>query len=319
MTELIEPAKEENKTTMDSEKATALVVANENKPSKKKKGFLPRLSGKEKKGKKDTSAHTDQTFAQKKDRDDEFNAIATLLNSSRELVKQDSLKYQMHKFTKKLGMLITQRSLNKRRIENIYKDNEILKFGRLVITPMYFQSYKKTLRNQIGEDTIVTSLIDFPLGESTLKGKLAEVRLSRKYDATEIMVVISPKLAVKEQLKEFKKQVRKICSSYKNHANIVLNVSGLDNQQLKHAIKVIARAKSCGMTALFGSNTKEQVLEKIEVIKKHLKDKQMYILTDVDSPDAVSQLHSIGFDMVISPNSDKIGYEVVDRLKIKIK
>ena len=317
MTELIEPAKEENKTTMDSEKTTALVVANENKPSKKKKGFFARPNGKEKKGKKETSTYTEQTCEQRKD--DEFNAIATLLNSSRELVKQDSLKYQMHKFTKKLGMLITQRSLNKRRVENVYKDNEILKFGRVVITPMYFQTYKKALKSQLGEDTIVTSLIDFPLGESTLKGKLAEVRLSRKYDATEIMVVISPKLAVKEQLKQFKKQVRKICSSYKNHANIVLNVSGLDNQQLKHAIKVIARAKSCGVTALFGNNEKQQVLEKIEVIKKHLKDKQMYILTDVDSPDVVSQLHSLGFDMVISPNSDKIGYEVVDRLKIKIK
>ena len=52
MTELIEPAKEENKTTMDSEKTTALVVANENKPSKKKKGFFARPNGKEKKGKK---------------------------------------------------------------------------------------------------------------------------------------------------------------------------------------------------------------------------------------------------------------------------
>ena len=77
--------------------------------------------------------------------------------------------------------------------------------GGLTVAPVYLPACIKQNKKNLTGKLNVNSIIDFPFGESSLKGKVANIKESVKAGADSVAVTAPSMLIAKENLKQLKK------------------------------------------------------------------------------------------------------------------
>lgn len=245
--------------------------------------------------------------------EDLFPLLSSLFNKTVKEIKEECFVYQIRKFMSRLGKVVVRYNVPDPELEKIFLNADALKLGGILVAPIYLPACKKISKKHRLSHVSVGSLIDFPFGESSFKGKVASVREGMKIGIDTVHVTIPNMLLESENIKQYKSQAKKIGKLFKEGSGIILNATDLSEDSIKKALKIAAKTKLTSVTFSFGEATLEQVKSKLDVVNKYRGSKKIYVLANVDRAEAVTELMKLSVDMILTPYADDIGRELVRR------
>lgn len=246
-----------------------------------------------------------------------FYALAEVLNMSVEDVKDECCLFQVRNIMNRLTKVIVRYNVTDKELDKILTNSAILNVKGILLSPAYIPAIMRQKKKQ-GLKLNVGSIIDFPFGESLFKSKLSDIRDSLKMGVNGITVMMPAMLLDgKKNVKQFKKQCKKIGRIRKIDTAVSLSAMDLTADQIKLAFKIVDKTKLKAITFIFGDVRLEDFREKMSLINKHKGKKAVRILANVETVPAVQELIKDNVDDILTPFADDIGLELVERFNIK--
>lgn len=246
-----------------------------------------------------------------------FNALAELLNTSVEKIKDECCLFQVRKLMSKLGQVVVRYDVSDAKIGKIIKNCLNLEVSEVLVSPAYLDACLKQTNKHKLQSQNVCAFIDFPFGESSLKGKLTDLKNTLNFGVDGATVMMPNLLLAPEKLKVFKKHVKRFGRAINRQTGVAVNATDLSEDAIKNAIKIVDKTKLSFITFVFGDTPEDQIKSKIKTIYKYKSKKEIRILGNVCSPEAVMALFKMGVDKILTPYANEIGKELVKRFKIK--
>lgn len=247
----------------------------------------------------------------------DFVELAKLMDTSVAKLKDEFMLFNIRKLMSRMGKVVVRFNVTDAEFERLFLNSSALEVKEILVSPIYLPACERLVKKYKLENPEVSTIIDFPFGESSFKSKINDLKESARKGVDAITVMIPNMLNSSEMVKIFKKQVKKIGRLYKKGSGIALNASDLSEEQIKRAIKITARTKLSFITFAFGEATLEELKAKINVVNKYKGNKKIYVLANVDRADAVMELFKLKVDKILTPYADAIGQELVERFKVK--
>ena len=283
----------------------------------KKVGEVALLVKPEKKKGKGKKAKTESK--EKSEGDEIYNdlsELAFLLSTDVDALKKEFYFTQVRKIMSKLKKVIVRYDVTENELSELFAKAGQCGLGGIVVAPAYLPNSIRQNKKSLCGKINITSLIDFPFGESSLKGKLADIKESIKLGVSSVAVSLPSMMLNKENAKQLKKECRKYVRYAKKNAGIVLNASDVTEENFAKAIKVLNKTKINYIILAFGDATVEDVKNKLSLVSKSGVAKQLFVLANVENVETASELFKLGADSVLTPYADEIGSDLLKRFNL---
>lgn len=256
-----------------------------------------------------------QTTCEKDDyTDNDFENLANLMNSSVRKIKEDLFLNQIYLLMSKVAKIVVRYNVSEVELEQLFKNSKTLKTDGIIVSPTYLSVCKRVKNKNKLTEVKISSIIDFPFGESTFKTKVSAIREGKSYGVQEPTVMMPSMLLSEQNIKQFKKQCSRL--GWKK-AGIALNATDIDEETLKRAVKASNKSKISHIVYVFGEEPIDVVMQKLQMICSNKGAKNIFVLANVDKAETVSEIIKLGVDKVLTPYADDIGKELLEKFKIK--
>lgn len=246
---------------------------------------------------------------------DDVAVFSALFSETPEQVKNGIRLFELHRFASMLGQITVRYEIQEKEIFSIIRKAKILGIDEILTTPVYLSGYRRVVNKSGIEGQKVCAVIDFPLGESTLKAKIADIKACEKFGVDGYTVVM-PSVFVKTT-NELKKQLKKIKGLTDKSVGVAFSTSDLKEGDVKSAFRTAEKVGAESITFLFGDQTEAEILETAEAIKENKGKTEVRILGNVASAEAAAAVKKLGADKVFTPYAIDILEELLKRFKIK--
>ena len=251
---------------------------------------------------------------------DDLKLLASLLDTTAKDLKEEFYLLQIRKIMSKLQKVIVRYNMTDVELENLFYCGGQYGLGGITVAPAYLSGQIKQNKKNLTGRLKITSIIDFPFGESSLKGKITNIKESLKLGANSLAVAMPASFIDKEQIKQFKKQCKKIyCQANwwkKNETGIVLNASDMNEESFSIAVKVLRKTKLSYIVLAFGDASIEEVKHKLVVLNNLGLNKKLYVLANVDRVEMAVELFRLKVDSILTPYADSIGTDLLKRFNL---
>ncbi len=245
--------------------------------------------------------------------------FARILGTTVKSLKEEIYLLQIRKIMAKLQKVVVRYDMTEAEMEKIFLTAGHYGLGGITVAPAYLPNCIRQNKKSNAGKLKISSIIDFPFGESSLKGKISDVKESIKMGASTVAVSIPSMKLNKENLKELKKESRKFCFASKKKAGIVLNASDINEENYVEAMKVLRKTKLAYIVLAFGDATIEEVKRKLSVITKLGVNKKLFVLANVEKVESVVEIFKLKVDSILSPYADDIGNDLLKRFNLIAK
>ena len=246
--------------------------------------------------------------------DKDFNNLALLMNKSVREIKEEVFLNQIYNLMARLSKVVVRYNLSEKEIEQLFKNAKTLKTDGIMVSPAYLSVCKRVKNKNKLTDVKMSSIIDFPFGESTFKTKASAIREGKAYGVEESTVMMPNMLLSEQNIKQFKAQCSRI--GWKK-AGIALNATDIDEETLKRAVKAFSKTKITHVVFVFGEEPIDVVIEKLNMICANVNGKKVFVLANVDKVETIGELIKLGVEKVLTPYADDIGKDLLNKYKIK--
>ena len=249
----------------------------------------------------------------------DLTELAKLLGTTVQNLKDEFYLLQIRKIMSKLQKVIVRYDMTEKEMEKNFYAAGYYGLGGVTVAPAYLASCIKQNKKNITGKLNITSIIDFPFGESALKAKMSNIKESMKMGASSVAVAMPSMKLNEDKLKELKKESRKFCARAKKSAGIVLNASDINEENFVGATKVLRKIKLDYIVLAFGDATIEEVKRKLTVLNKIGINKRLFVLANIDRVESVVELFSLKVDNILTPYADDIGLDLLKRFNLIVK
>ena len=223
---------------------------------------------------------------------------------------------QIKKIMSKIHKVIVRYDMTEGELEKIFFSAGKYGLGGMTVAPVYLSNCIKKNKKSKYSGLPFCSIIDFPFGESSFKGKISNVKESLKLGASSVAVTMATMMLNKENLKLFKKECKKLCRKTKNRVGLVLNASDINEANFLEGMKTIKKTKISFITLAFGEATMEEVKHKLAVINKCGVSKQLCVIANVENLEQAIELTKLNVSRVLTPYADAIGEDLLKRYNL---
>lgn len=245
----------------------------------------------------------------------DIESLSFLLNVDAKGLVEEFYITQIQKIMSRLQKVVVRYDVSELELENTFVDASYYGLGGFMVAPAYLPLSVK-ISNKVKNNACIYSLIDFPFGESSFKGKISDIKESFKTGCNMVAVALPSMLLNKENLKELKKQCKKICMASKKRAGIVLNAIDIKKENFEQALKVIGKTKVSFITLAFGDATIEDVKQSLSIINACQTEKKIFVLANIESVESAVELYKNKVDKILTPYADKIGLDLLKRYNL---
>ncbi len=271
-------------------------------------------------------SNDENAFEEKTNKDafsDDLSLIASLLDTTAKDLKEEFYLLQIRKIMSKLQKVIVRYNMTDVELENLFYCGGQYGLGGITVAPAYLSGQIKQNKKNLTGRLKITSLIDFPFGESSLKGKLTDIKESLQIGANALAVAMPSSFIDKEKIKQFKKQCKQVYRRAnwwkKNQTGIVLNASDINEESFSIAVKVLRKTKLSFVVLAFGDDSIEEVKHKLVVLNNLGLNKKLYVLANVDKVEMAVELFRLKVDSILTPYADSIGMDLLKRFNLIAK
>ena len=246
----------------------------------------------------------------------DLTEIAGFLSVSVKELRDDIYLTQIKKIMSKIHKVIVRYDMTEGELEKIFFSAGKYGLGGMTVAPVYLSNCIKKNKKSKYSGLPFCSIIDFPFGESSFKGKISNVKESLKLGASSVAVTMATMMLNKENLKLFKKECKKLCRKTKNRVGLVLNASDINEANFLEGMKTIKKTKISFITLAFGEATMEEVKHKLAVINKCGVSKQLCVIANVENLEQAIELTKLNVSRVLTPYADAIGEDLLKRYNL---
>lgn len=246
--------------------------------------------------------------------DKDFSNLALLMNKTVREIKEEVFLNQIYNLMSKLSKVVVRYNVSESELEQLFKNAKTLKTDGIMVSPAYLSVCKRVKNKNKLTEVKVSSIIDFPFGESTFKTKASAIREGKSYGVQESTVMMPNMLLSEQNIKQFKTQCSRI--GWKK-AGIALNATDIDEDTLKRAVKAFSKTKISHVVFVFGEEPIDIVMQKLQMICSNTGGKKIFVLANVDKAETIGELIKLGVEKVLTPYADDIGKELLSKYKIK--
>ena len=246
--------------------------------------------------------------------DKDFSNLALLMNKTVREIKEEVFLNQIYNLMSKLSKVVVRYNVSESELEQLFKNAKTLKTDGIMVSPAYLSVCKRVKNKNKLTEVKVSSIIDFPFGESTFKTKVSAIREGKSYGVQESTVMMPNMLLNEQNIKQFKTQCSRIGW---RKAGIALNATDIDEETLKRAVKAFSKTKISHVVFVFGEEPVDVVIEKLKMICAIVGTKKVFVLANVDKAETIGELIKLGVEKVLTPYADDIGKELLSKYKIK--
>ena len=168
----------------------------------------------------------------------------------------------LHEFSQYFDHTYLKNDMNIDKLKQIILEAQEHDFYSICIPPIYVKKAK-----ELNQGVKVTTVIDFPLGYSTLESKLLQIKTSLKDGSDEFDLVIAPLIIKNKDYKLYEE----IISSSKNIVEdkilkIIIETSLLTDSEIIKISEICERAKADFIKTSTGLGSRGASLKDIELI-----------------------------------------------------
>lgn len=249
----------------------------------------------------------------------DFSDLAFLMGTSIEQLKDDVFYFEIRKIMANIEKVVVRYDVQVAEIHKMFADASLCGMGGIAVAPVHLQTCSKHVKKNKITDVKYMSLVDFPFGESAVKGKISNIKESWKMGATEVAISMPSMLLNPENFNKFKKQVKKYSKIRKSKkgTGIILNAGDLTEQNFTRAMKILSKTKIAFVALAFGEANLEEIQSKLALINKYAGSKKVYVIANVASPEAAMLLFKQDVKKILTPYADEIGYDLLRRFDLE--
>ena len=130
--------------------------------------------------------------------DKDFSNLALLMNKTVREIKEEVFLNQIYNLMSKLSKVVVRYNVSESELEQLFKNAKTLKTDGIMVSPAYLSVCKRVKNKNKLTEVKVSSIIDFPFGESTFKTKVSAIREGKSYGVQESTVMM-PNMLLNEQ------------------------------------------------------------------------------------------------------------------------
>ncbi len=257
---------------------------------------------------------------EKEEKKEDFSSLyqlANLLNVSVERVKDECCTLQINNLLSTLKKVIVRYSLSEQETERILYNCFSLGSKEVLVSPAYLPSVKRQAEKLGLAGLRLGVIIDFPFGESAFKSKITDIKDALKTGVNVVTVMLPNMLLTREKVREYKRQLKIVGRISKVETSIAFAVNDLNEDAIRLAVKFFEKSKVKALTLVFGEASESQVKRKMSMVNGFRGSKKVYVLGNVETPEAVMELKKLNVDGIYTPYTETIGAELVKRFNVK--
>ncbi len=257
---------------------------------------------------------------QKEEIKEDFSSLyqlANLLNVSIERVKDECCTLQINNLLSTLKKVIVRYSLSEEETERILYNCFSLGSKEVLVSPAYLPSVKRQAEKLGLSELKIGVIIDFPFGESAFKSKITDIKDALKTGVKAVTLMLPAMLLTKEKVREYKRQLKIVGRINKIETSVAFAVNDLNEDAIRLAVKFFEKSKVKALTLVFGEASENQVRRKTSAINGFKGNKKLYVLGNVETPEAVMELKKLKVDGIYTPYTETIGAELIKRFNVK--
>ena len=246
---------------------------------------------------------------------EDLQSLAMLLNTSVDSLKKEFYFTQIRKIMSKMQKAVVRYDMTETELAKIFISASCYGLGGITVAPAYLQNCVK--QNKKNKSQIaLCSIIDFPFGESSIKGKISNVKESLKMGANTVAVTMPSMMFNAENHKEFKRQCKILCRASKRKCGIVINASDISEEKYAGVMKFLNKSKLSFIVLAFGDATLEEVKTKLSALNKCGLEKKLLVIANVDRVESAVELFKNKVDSILTPYADEIGEDLLKRFSL---
>ena len=259
----------------------------------------------------------DEQEENKKEEFSELKELAKLLNLSIERVKDECCTLQISNLLSMLKKVIVRYSLSEQETERILYNCFNLGSKEVLVSPAYLPSVKRQAEKLGLTDLKISVIVDFPFGESAFKSKLTDIKDALKIGVSGVTVMLPAMLLTREKVREYKRQLKIVGRANKIETSVAFAVNDLNEDAIRLAVKFFEKSKVKALTLVFGEASESQVKHKMSAVNGFKGNKKVYVLGNVETPEAVMELKKLNVDGIYTPYTERIGENLIKRFNVK--
>lgn len=247
----------------------------------------------------------------------DYTTFADLLNVSVNELKEEFYILQIRKIMSRMQKAILRHDLTSESLEKMFSKAGDYGLVGICLSPAYLPRCVKHIGKTKSFAPRLSSIIDFPFGESLIKTKIDGIKESIKQGANSIMVACQGTLLKQENIKELKKQCKKIYGVNKRiNKGLIFDAKEITKENYADAIKALKKIKLSSITLSFGDADMEEIKQELENLNGIKSEKKLFVLANVSKVEDAVELYKLGADMVITPFADQIGDDLLKRFNL---
>ncbi len=234
-------------------------------------------------------------------------SFAEILGKSERKLKQEFYLYKVKELLQKIGLSIENEATQteiQANVDTAYN----LGIKDFLVTPFY-HSLLKGLGVKYRKGISLSVAVDYPLGETEIKGKVAGVKEACKNGADNVMCCVPEKTIKLACMFQERKKLIKCGKASKKPFGIIAKAS-LENGELQKILKNTECVKS-DFIVIEGHGTEASKLkDAIATAIASKGRKRLFVISDVDSVDRLTFLMEAKIDKIFTPHANEIAQQL---------
>jgi len=244
---------------------------------------------------------------------DKFD-LAPLLGKTESGMKTEFYIYQIKEFMKSVGVFFAPDIKIDKAME-VFKETK--RYGADEISvPPYLYPTCKNLESKFGRNVVkFGTLIDYPNGESSFKGRIADVKDAVKNGLDVITLTLPTRLCSLGNLGVEKSRINKLYKVSKHCLGVAVKADILADE-MKKIVKMIDSTKVEHITLLAENLSVEQILDAVKIVNQYKGWRKVYVYSNITELSKLSTIIESKVDKVYTPNVSAIGRSLTEKFGI---
>ena len=235
------------------------------------------------------------------------------VGKSKEKMEKDFYIFQIKEFMAKVGLLILPPVESVSDVEKELYSAKKHCVNEILVTPILSERFS-TAPSVAGSS--VSVLLDFPFGHGCLKGRICSVKHIKNIVNGNIILTVPISIdgAFLKQRNVY--HTEKALKKTENGG--VLVDAGIGLESMKKTFRAYADLKFKSFTLCALNLSGEELTSAVKCAMENKGCKDLYVLSDVDTSESLSEITALGVCTVFTPNAVKIAEELEEKFSVTL-
>ncbi len=250
----------------------------------------------------DIAQETKEQMGNEKSDTDLFK-FASVFGKTEKGLKDEFYAYQIRSLMERTGLPIEKKT--EKRIIEEFEQAVSVGVGDILLTPCLLPTLLKAKEGKPNIKANLSVIVDYPLGESSFKARLNDVKYALKNGADKILVVLGEPAVNFGHVGVERIRLNKLFKASKGKLGVALNVD-FSEEQLVRAVKIIENSNVESILLIAKGKNSLDVVQAIRLVKAIKKQKEILVLSDAGDLEEFSAILMENPSMIYTTRAEQV-------------